>query len=118
MSIVIQNLEFPTKKALENKLRDILWATKMHESVTPDQQSFLIAVLQNHPDWQAKILGVEPKAIKVGLPPQSYHRCFYIVRHDGSEIDISFHKAVNAIPAAKKKTKAERAAEFVKGVNT
>lgn len=113
MSITINNQTFPTKTSLASKLRNILHATKLGENVTPEQQTLLTNVFTHHPDWSEKCLGQDPVAIRVDLPTVSYNRCFFIVRHDGSIIDISFHKAINGIPAAKKKTKQQRADEFV-----
>jgi hypothetical protein len=119
MSFILNSHIFHTKAALERKLRDILWVTEVGHTVTPAQQDLLLDLFKWHPDWEEKTLGQPPLAVKVDLPPVSYHRCFHVIRHDGSAIDISFHKAISGLvksnPGAKKKTKQQLADEFVKG---
>lgn len=59
-----------------------------------EDKNFLLLVFQNHKDWLQKTKG--QKIIKIEIRPSMGYgnKCFYIVREDGTSIDISYIAAI------------------------
>ena len=53
----------------------------------------LTDVFPNHPEWSKK-QGVGVAQVKVGKVQPYNQVCFYLVRSDGTEVDISFHVSI------------------------
>ena len=83
---------FDTKKALEQRIRDINKAASLDTPLAADDQNFLIAVLQHHYQWVEKRgAGISHLEIRLnsghGYKPT---RGIWIVRADGTAVDISW----------------------------
>jgi hypothetical protein len=115
MSLMLNNEEYRSRQDIERHVRQILWGTPIGKYVTSDQFAVLTDLFRWHPDWEEKCLGQPLTAITTDLPPISYHRCFFVIRHDGTKIDISFRKAIDGFMKAhggKRRTKTQMAADF------
>lgn len=81
------------------RIREVVARTAC--TVAPDDMPFVISVLMKHYDWPAKV-GRGIASIEVRN--NGGNRGFWIVRTDGSAIDISWVVAMNGKPSAKADT--------------
>lgn len=85
--IVVAGETFVTKKALEEKLRALLYAAPLGVELDEPAHSFLLCVLFRHPEALKKI-GLGVKAFRV-TTSEYKNRCFEVIRVDGSYTDFS-----------------------------
>ncbi|CAE6940899.1 DCL [Symbiodinium natans] len=79
--------------------REILHGAEVGQEIQDAQQNQIVQeLLQYHPDTDRKI-GVGLRSFKVDMapPPNDKHRCFWVIRVDGSEEDFSARKCSSAI---------------------
>ena len=101
---------FPTKKALENRIRAIRDKYKDDNQLTPDNFDFLLDVLEGHPQYDIKRgPGIVSIYVKTN-PTYTNNRCFWLIRTDGTETDFSFKECLTPTPHDKKFFRALRAA--------
>jgi Protein of unknown function (DUF3223) len=85
--------EYPSKKAALAAIQEVLYRYEPRERVErPDDQEFLIDLIQNHPDPVSKI-GAGIGRFEVRLNWKTHG--FWIIRVDGSETDFSFMKCLH-----------------------
>ena len=87
------------KQEQKDKCREILNQYQLQETLVPEDFAFMYNIFKNHRDWESKRgCGVSSIAVK----KSSYGtRCFWIIRDDGTEIDISYKESIN--PTVEKK---------------
>jgi hypothetical protein len=109
-SRTIAGENFSTKRALEERIRQILYHYRDNQYLSPNDYAFMLEVLEYHPKYELKI-GVGAKAMYVKQNPTYKNtRCFWIVRQDGSETDFSFQECLKETPQRKRFLNACRAA--------
>ncbi len=87
-ALVVAGLTFKTKKALEEKLREILHAAVPGVELDEPEHSFLLCVLFRHPEAVEKI-GPGVRAFRVTTSKYK-NRCFEAVRTDGTGVEFSY----------------------------
>jgi hypothetical protein len=87
---------YSTKEALLEHCRAILRATADGASVSEEHLPFLFELFRYHDEWSSKSAG-GVRAITAMQTPHGT-RCFALVKHDGTSIDISFPHAVRHVP--------------------
>ena len=92
-------------RTLEN-LRRILSSYKSGDTVSEDDFNELMKHFQHHEHWNTTKCPspLHVKRIEVDKSPSGYpHNCFYVVRDDGSRIDISYKQVVEGEFPTKRK---------------
>lgn len=84
---------FPTKKAITERVRQILYRYPLGGRLDEDDLAFMSSLLLRHTESTRKIRG-GVAAMKV-MPATYGTRCFFLVRHDGSETDFSFVNCIS-----------------------
>jgi len=86
--------EFKSKKALTEKIREILYG---NEELSIINQEFMKEVLQLHPEYeQKKGTGID----YIYIDKDGYNgKCFWIQRLDGTTTDFSFYSCINGEPS-------------------
>jgi hypothetical protein len=87
--IEIRGQVFPTKKAAEDAIRAIRDSVPIGKPIPPAALSFMLDVLERHPDAEQKI-GVGVASMYVGVDREHGTKCFFLTRTDGTETDFSF----------------------------
>lgn len=84
-----------TKGSLLARCRSILSATPNGASVSDKDVAFLFELFEHHDEWGAKSEG----GVREISAMQTSHgtRCFVLLKHDGTSIDISFPHAVRHV---------------------
>lgn len=108
--IIVNNEVFKTKKALQDKVRKILWWYKDGDTVDMFDTPFLIDLFKRHPDADQKIGSGIAEIIVRSNPVYTQTRCFWIIRTDGSETDISYLECLTETPHHKRFERACRVA--------
>jgi hypothetical protein len=82
------------KTALKRQAKEILNRYDANHSVSNDNDyKFLISIFSMHPSWDIKRgCGVRDIIVR---RTQYGDKCFYVVRDDGSQTDISYNKSVD-----------------------
>jgi hypothetical protein len=99
MPYVVSDETFKTKGDLTGRCRQIIAATSDGQAVVEDQLPFLYGLFRYHDEWSLKSTG-GVRDITVKTTTQGT-RCFFLRKHDGSEIDISFRYAIRLIPSSR-----------------
>jgi DNA-directed RNA polymerase-4 subunit 1 len=94
--IVVAAQTFKTKKALEEKLRAMLYAAPLGVELDEPEHSFLLCVLFRHPEALKKV-GCGVKAFRV-TTTEYKNRCFEVIRTDGSYEEFSYPRCVKGEP--------------------
>ncbi len=84
---------FPTKKSLRDFVSAILNRYDLKQRVGVDNERFLRALFERHPNRDEKLRGSEISHFEVH-PFKHGSRCFFLVRADGSREDFSFEKCI------------------------
>merc|ERR1719436_464130 len=97
--IVVGNQRFVNVAALRGKVREIINSRSDGEALKPEGTDFKLirALLEYHPRGAEKIKGLA--GLKVQRSTQGDNRCFFMVREDGSEEDVSMKKCLDAVEA-------------------
>ncbi|RWE30482.1 DUF3223 domain-containing protein [Mesorhizobium sp.] len=97
IEIVIGDISFPTKEAAIAHCRAILHRSSLDTEITGNDASFVEALLYARPDKVAELAG--RKVVRY-LRKMHWHNtpCFFAELDDGSLLDISFMKFINAYP--------------------
>lgn len=91
--IQIGNEVFTTKKAVQERCREIIRGARDGEPLGAEVHSFLSALLAGHPQAEHKVKdGVD--RFTVGPAPGFPSRCFWLVRTDGTATDFSFNECL------------------------
>lgn len=108
---IIVNCEmFRTKKALQERVRKILWSYRDGDVVDVFDEPFLIALFHRHPDAEQKIgCGIDFIEVRRNLI-YAQTQNFWIIRKDGSETDISYLECLTETPHHKQFERACRVA--------
>ena len=97
IEIVIGGVTFPTKEAAKEQYRSILYRDEWGTEITGEDAVFVEALLYARPDKVAELAGR-----KVVRYLRKMHRhntpCFFAELDDGSLLDISYMKFINAYP--------------------
>lgn len=109
MTFEVHGHTFPTKQAVIEECRAILYRYKHRECLSDEDAGFVFDLLLQHPHADVKIGdGVTAFHVREFYDPPS--RCFWIVRADGSETDFSFLKCLRQVtPLQRFKQSARRA---------
>jgi len=99
MPYVVSDEIFKTKGDLTGRCRQIIASTSDGQVVAEDQLPFLYDLFKYHDEWSLKSAG-GVRDITVKTATQGT-RCFFLRKHDGSEIDISFPYAIRLIPSSR-----------------
>jgi len=101
---------FPTKRALQERIKGILYQYQDEQYLLDNDFEFMFEVLKRHSDFEIKN-GVGTKAIFVKQNPMYTNtRCFWVVRLDDSKTDFSYLECLNTTSHEKKFLNACRAA--------
>lgn len=99
MAYVVADEPFDTKDALTDRCRAILAATTDGQLVADEATGFLLDLFRHHDEWDQKARsGV--REITAQTTPHGT-RCFFLRKHDGTEVDISFPHAIRLIPSTR-----------------
>lgn len=92
-TFIISGKKFNSKKDAITFYRKILNSYRVNSELSNKDFKLVYSLLQNHPRAKEKI-GCGVKKIIVG---KGYikHKCFYIIRKDGSKVDFSYLKCIN-----------------------
>lgn len=97
IKLEIGGVAFPTKEAFIAHCRAILYRNMMDTEITGEDAVFVEALLYARPDKVAELAGR-----KVVRYLRKMHRhntpCFFAELDDGSLLDISYMKFINAYP--------------------
>lgn len=87
---------FASKEEILNRCRRTIAATPDGADVVEHELPFLFELLSSHDEWHDKSQG----GVRSLTARTTTHgtRCFMLVKHDGSEVDISFPHAVRLLP--------------------
>ena len=97
---VWKELGYPTKTALEQAVRSIVNSATLKQALPKEQRDFLISLLKHHHEWDIKKgSGISHLEIRINVNATGSTRGIWIVRTDGSEIDISWRVPLS--PAGK-----------------
>ena len=97
----VGNEIFPTKKALTEKIRSVLYATPIGESVAPEHWEFICNLFWLHPDADQKALGEDFPEFVVERNEFYGNQGFYVVRNDGTKDDFSIKVCMDGRPSAR-----------------
>lgn len=101
---------FKTKKALQNRVRLILWSYSDGEYLTFNDLEFMTDLLSNHPQADIKIgSGVAGMQVRQN-PVYTQTQGFWIIRTDGTDTDFSYIECLTPTPKPKKVLRALRVA--------
>lgn len=101
---------FKTKKALQEKVRKILWSYRDGDVVDMFDTPFLLALFMRHPSAEQKV-GCGVAQIEVRRNPvYTNTQGFWIIRLDGTETDISYLECLTETPHHKRFERACRVA--------
>lgn len=108
--IIVSGEIFRTKKALQERVRKILWFYRDGDVVDISDSIFLAHLFTRHPDAEQKIgCGIAHIVVRRN-PVYTQTQGFWIVRKDGSETDISYLECLTETPHHKRFERACRAA--------
>lgn len=109
-SIVVNGEEFSSKKALQERVRSILHSYRSGNVVNMFDAPFLLSLFSRHPAADQKIgCGVAQIEVRKNLV-YTHTQCFWIVRVDGTETDISYRECLSPTSHAQRFANACRAA--------
>ena len=91
MTLVLGNLTFPGKPSARRYVVQYLHKTPLGP-LPEDAYDWMIALLARHPNFDQKWQDV--MHIEIGTTERYNTRCIYLVRRDGSKVDISYTKAL------------------------
>merc|ERR1712194_191470 len=113
--IVVGNQRFLNVGALRGKVKEILNSRSDGEQLKKDGTDFklITSLLTFHPKGAEKSKGLV--GIKVAKSEYGDSRCFYMLRENGSEEDVSMKKCVDAVEANPPYVKIEKKEEEAKG---
>merc|ERR1712085_36051 len=109
--IVVGNQRFLNVGALRGKVKEILNSRSDGEQLKKDGTDFklITSLLTFHPKGAEKSKGLV--GIKVAKSEYGDSRCFYMIRENGSEEDVSMKKCVDAVEANPPYVKIEKKEE-------
>lgn len=88
---------FKTKKAIEDRAKQVLWSTPIGQRLSGSDYDFMYALLQNHECASEKV-GCGVRFIYIGSTPgyegSKNGRGFWIERTDGSKTDFSYRVCI------------------------
>lgn len=100
----VNGVLFPTKKALVEAMRSIINPAVLNTSLSESDTKFVIAVLSHHPEWVEKSgCGVLAVEVRMNIGEHFANRGLWMVLLDGSEIDISWPVAIDAVPLSRER---------------
>merc|ERR1712194_57212 len=113
--IVVGNQRFLNVGALRGKVKEILNSRSDGEQLKKDGTDFklITSLLTFHPKGAEKSEGLV--GIKVAKSEYGDSRCFYMIRENGTEEDVSMKKCVDAVEANPPYVKIEKKEEEAKG---
>jgi hypothetical protein len=91
--MVIGDTEFPTAAAAARYVSAILNRYQLLEQVSEQDATFLRALIDRHPDRDAKLRGCTITRFEVH-PFTGGTRCFFLCRNDGSREHFSYKKCL------------------------
>lgn len=95
----INGATFATKKALEELVRTIVNAAHLGVPLAPLHHEFFLALLSHHPEWADKSAGgVRNIEVRMNTGAHFANRGLWLVRNDGTAVDISWPVAIAAKP--------------------
>lgn len=97
IEIIIGGVVFHTKEAAVAHCRSVLYRDKLNTEITGEDAAFVKALLYARPDKVAELAG---RTVVRYLRKMHRHNtpCFVAELDDGSLLDISFMKFINAYP--------------------
>ena len=82
---------YPRKADIEAAIRNITNNVPLNQPLTKAQEDFLVPILQHHAEWnQKRGIGIKHLEVRINVNGTGSTRGIWIVREDGSEIDISW----------------------------
>lgn len=104
-TVGVNGVVFHTKKALVQKVRSLVNFSPLNTPLSPEQFAFFMDLLSHHPEWiEKRGCGVRHIEVRMNTGSSFSTRGLWIVRHDLSEIDVSWVSAVDASPMPHKQT--------------
>lgn len=98
-SLGINGEKFSSQKAVFERVRPIINSTPIDGAIPAEHFAFFCALLANHTEWEEKQgCGVQDILVRMNVGDHYANRGLWLVRLDGSEIDISWLVAVSAKP--------------------
>lgn len=89
------------KTELKKKCSNIL-NSSIHSLIEGEDFDFLCNLFKKHPEYELKTKGQKIVGITVKKADRYNTKCFYIIREDGSETDISFNSCIDCDNRKKK----------------
>jgi hypothetical protein len=93
--ITLGEFEFDTKKEAKELYRDILNSADLDKPLEGEIFDYVMALLLNHPNVNAKINNQKVKYLIVSQAKYQFNRCFHLVREDDSIEDFSIGKCID-----------------------
>ncbi len=98
------------KRDLEADIRAVVARAGVGVPLTPVDTAFIVAVLAHHPEWAEKTgCGLAHIEVRINRCATSVTRGFWIVRRDGTAVDISWVWALAAKPMPRSQVVAQAA---------
>lgn len=108
VAIEVNGETFRTKDDLRERIRDIAAAYRDEQELNAEDLTFMLAVLDRHPQAETKIgCGVRSMVVRTN-PVYRNNRSFYLYRIDDTGTDWSWTECLNPTPYAKKVIRAFR----------
>lgn len=97
VEVIIGQLTFPTKEAAISHFREILYRDKLDTVIEGDDAESVEALLRARVD---KVAELEERTVVRYLRKMHRHNtpCFFAELDDGTLLDVSFMKFINAYP--------------------
>lgn len=90
---------FKTKKAITEAVRAIINPCSHGDTLVGNGLDFMLELLTHHPEWSEKQgVGVRSVQVRLNVFDHGANKGVWLIRVDGSEIDISWVYAIAAVP--------------------
>ena len=96
----IRGVTFTTRKALETHIRGIINAAQINVPLSDGDNDFMMDVLQHHPEFEEKAYGAYDIVVRINRGIHFSNRGLWLLRCDGTEVDISWPVALDAKPTS------------------
>ena len=95
----VLGVQYATKSAITEAVRNVINPLPPGMKMSGDDLDFMLAVLSHHPEWSEKCgSGVASVEVRMNIGAHFANKGLWLLRTDGSEVDISWRCAIDAAP--------------------